>query len=163
MYYTITLSWKREALSEDNISLLLEYLSIKGVLSEKKNKILRVCHSCKSSVSILECQECGSKNIVEERKILHRCGYLDVSSGFIYQDYLMCPLCGEAISFGDDVGRDYRFSDAVYKCEDCGSTVSKYDKLNENGACIDCGDINRTQKQNLYHSTQYPDNLSYSL
>lgn len=139
---------QNEVLTEDKIDLLIEHLVLQGYIYRVNNAILRVCPSCKSNISTLECSQCGSHDIVVNKKILHKCGYMDNISAFLQGEQFMCPSCKEEIDFN---GEDYRFSDTEYYCLDCDMVTSKYAKLDDIVFCEKCGQSHPKHELQFVH------------
>ena len=90
----------------------------------------------------------------EHKPIYFKGGTNILLYGFFHRESLLCPMCGEVFGFGNDgINGDYRFSDVVYKCVDCGSSVLKYNKLDEVVSCPECGEKESKYKTNFisYH------------
>ena len=141
--------YQQITISEDDIKILLDHLAKKEEELKKSDIILRVCPICNSNITVLKCQKCGGYHIKEVNKIIHTCGYADEVDSFISQDGLKCPGCGEYFAIGKDGEKnEYRISDTIYECMDCGTAVNKYNDLNNDLECETCKIIYRkTQTQ----------------
>ena len=130
---------KLKKISEDKITLLLEFLTKWGYFTKKNYGIVQSCPRC-NSLTRVSCPECGSNNYQSERKIIHKkCGYLDYLENFIVESGLICPRCGDKIHYTKDggVNGEYRFCDITYNCMDCGSQITNLN-TNEKVTCSKC-------------------------
>ena len=138
-------------LSEDKITLLLEFLTKRELLTKKNYGLIQSCPTC-NTLTRVGCPECGSTNYQSERKIIHKkCGCLDILENFIEKAGLRCPGCGDKIRYTEDGGinGDFRFCDIKYTCSDCGSQASNLN-TNEKVNCSTCDIMFRKNRTKIY-------------
>lgn len=120
---------------------LLESLTEKGLIEKINYGTVALCPECFSPVFMLTlaCPRCGSLKVSKKELVKHiGCGYLGPSDKFVAGIHYMCPGCGAQAKIGDasDEGQEqFKVSDSLYECEDCGSVSAKaFTSFN----CIKC-------------------------
>ena len=150
-------------LTEDKITLLLEFLTKREILTKKNYGLVQSCPTCNSLTHVC-CPECGSTKYQSERKIIHKkCGCIDILENFIDKTGLRCPGCGDKIRYTEDGGinGDYRFCDIKYTCIDCGSQASNLNS-NEKVNCSKCDKLFRTNRTKIYDLSIYSKSNKFS-
>jgi len=106
---------------------LLESLTEKGFMEKINYGTVALCPECFSPVFMLTlaCPRCGSLKVSKKELVKHMgCGYSGSSDKFVVGIYYMCPGCGAQTKIGDAGGKgqeQFKVSDSIYECEDCGS------------------------------------------
>ena len=147
-------------LSEDKITLLLEFLKKRNLLTKTNYGVVHTCPACNSLISYTSCGKCGSQKNQKLRKIIHKkCGHINYLENFINETGLKCPKCGDKINYTKDGGitGEYRFCDVTYECLECGSQTSNFNS-NEKGTCSNCERTFRKKHTKIYDLTIYTQN-----
>lgn len=106
---------------------LLESLTEKGFMEKINYGTVALCPECFSPVFMLTlaCPRCGSLKVSKKELVKHiGCGYSGPSDKFVVGIYYMCPGCGAQAKIGAAGGQgqeQFKVSDSLYECEDCGS------------------------------------------
>ena len=120
---------------------LLESLTEKGFMEKINYGTVALCPECFSPVFMLTlaCPRCGSLKVSKKELVKHMgCGYSGSSDKFVVGIHYICPGCGAQAKIGDAGGEgqdQFKVSDSLYDCEDCGS-VSAHALTSFN--CIKC-------------------------
>jgi len=110
---------------------LLESLTEKGSLEKINYGTVALCPSCSSPVFMLtlSCPRCGSLKVSKKELVKHLgCGHSGYSEDFVAGIHYKCPSCGAQARIGDvtvEGGEQFKVSDSLYECEDCGSVSAK--------------------------------------
>ena len=110
---------------------LLESLTEKGILEKINYGTVALCPTCSSPVFMLTlaCPRCGSLKVSKKELVKHLgCGHSGYSEEFVEGIQYRCPSCGAQARIGDPAeadGEQFKVSDSLYECEDCGAVRAK--------------------------------------
>ena len=110
---------------------LLESLTEKGSLEKINYGTVALCPACYSPVFMLTlaCPRCGSLKVSKKELVKHLgCGHSGYSEEFVEGIHYRCPSCGAQARIGDSTessGEQFKVSDSLYECEDCGAVSAK--------------------------------------
>jgi len=106
---------------------LLESLTEKGFMEKINYGTVALCPECLSPVFMLTlaCPRCGSLKVSKKELVKHiGCGYSGPSDKFVVGIHYVCPSCGAQAKIGEAISKgqeQFKVSDSLYECEDCGS------------------------------------------
>ncbi len=110
---------------------LLESLTEKGSLEKINYGTVALCPACSSPVFMLTlaCPRCGSLKVSKKELVKHLgCGHSGYSEAFVVGIHYRCPSCGAQAKIGavvEEGGEQFKVSDSLYECEDCGAVSAK--------------------------------------